>query len=89
MKKFNFYKTVVEILQQTSNAEEVMGLLKRHYGASKGATSDFNIAVQTLESLLDEHWVMGKLNKKNKRITVSTEEETDFLHFNRDEEPGS
>ena len=83
-----FYRTIIDILEHTSNAEEVVGLLKKRYGGP-GATSDFNIAMQTLEAMLDEHWVMGKLDKKKKRVTIKTDEETDFLHLNRDELPGS
>ena len=33
--------------------------------------------------------VTNALDKKKKRVTIKTDEETDFLHLNRDEAPGS
>ena len=45
--------------------------------------------MQTLEAMLEEHWVTGKLNKRKKRTTVQTDEETDFLHMNHDPDPAS
>ena len=84
-----YYGAIVETLEQTSDAAEVMQLLQKRFGASTGATSSFNLAVQTLEAMLEEHWVNGKLNKKRKRTTVQTEKETDFLHYNRDPDPTS
>ena len=80
------YQIIIDTLNATSDLEEVMSMLRAKFGRSAGAVSNFNVAVQTLEAMLEETWVTGKLNKKKKRVTIKTEEETDYLHFNRDPE---
>ena len=80
------YQTLIDILQQTSDLQEVMDLLRKRYGRSAGAVGNFNVAVQTLEAMLEETWVTRKLNNNKNRVTVRTQEETDYLHFNRDPE---
>ena len=80
------YQALIDVLEVTSDLEEIMGLLRKRFGSQAGAFAMFNTAVQTLEAMLEENWVTGKLNKKKKRVTVKTEDETDYLHFNRDPE---
>ena len=80
------YQVLVDALHATSDLQEIMGMPLQRYSRSSGAFGMFNVAVQTLEAMLEEGWVTGKFNKKKKRVTIKTEEETDYLHFNRDPE---
>ena len=80
------YQVVIDAIEASSDLEEIMAYFRKRFGSQAGAFGMFNAAVQTLEAMLEEKWVTGKFNKKKKRVTVKTEAETDYLHFNRDPE---
>jgi len=86
------FRLLADLLRQTSDAADLFRRLQQSFTASQSrplAQVAMQHALQSLEVMLNDGWVMGKLDKKKPRIDLSTPEEGQIIHSHRDPIPAS
>jgi hypothetical protein len=79
------FRTVVDALHQASDIAEILRILG-HSSQDRtfAARAGFERALQCLEVMLAEEWVVGKLDRKKPRLNMTTpdarESDRDVLH---------
>jgi hypothetical protein len=53
-------------------------------GGGSGHQSPLKLAVQSLESMINEGWVTGRYDKKKPLLTIDRPEDNDYIHSNED-----
>ncbi|MCH2161013.1 MAG: tryptophan 7-halogenase [Phycisphaerales bacterium] len=80
------FKVLVDVLSQESEISKIFNLIKGYYaGGGAGHQSPLKLAVQALEAMINEGWVIGKYNKRKPCLTVGRPEDNDYVHSNEDE----
>ena len=83
-----WYGVLVDLIEIDGRVDRIFQSISRNYGGEDGVASPQQLCMQALEILLTDSWVTGRLDKKVPRLTVkSSDEETLFVHWNRDECP--
>ncbi|MDG2021520.1 MAG: NAD(P)/FAD-dependent oxidoreductase [Phycisphaerales bacterium] len=86
------FKVVVDILEQESRIDRIHKMILEYYGGpnqKNGHLSPIKIAVQAMEAMINEGWVIAKIDKKSAKMAINRPEENDFIHTNRDEDPAA
>ncbi|RPG19739.1 MAG: NAD(P)/FAD-dependent oxidoreductase [Phycisphaera sp. TMED9] len=86
------FKVVVDILEQESRIDRIHKMIVDYYGGptqKKSHLSPIKVAVQAMEAMINEGWVIAKIDKKSAKMAINRPEENDFIHMNRDEDPAA
>ncbi|MCP4834877.1 MAG: NAD(P)/FAD-dependent oxidoreductase [Phycisphaera sp.] len=84
-----WYGVLVDLIKIDGRIDRIFQSIARNYGGQSGVASPQQQCMQALEVLLTDSWVSGRLDKKLPRLTVqSSDQETLYVHWNRDECPG-
>ena len=82
------FKAIYNIMQTESRIDKIYDRIGSYFtGADDGHQSPRKTCVQTIEAMITEGWITGKLNKKHPRIQVEGPHETPYVHWNHDEKP--
>lgn len=84
-----WYGVLVDLIKIDGRIDRIFQSIARNYGGQSGIASPQQQCMQALEVLLTDNWVTGRLDKKVPRLTAqSSDEESLYVHWNRDECPG-
>ena len=79
------FQPLVQILEKETHIGEILERLKGYYaGGGEGHQSPLKLAVQSLEAMINEGWVTGRLDKRKPCLNIDRPEENDYVHWNRD-----
>ena len=85
-----WFLALVEAIEEDGRIDRIMQRIGRLYGSTGGVSGPQQLCVQALESMITDGWVIGRLDKKVPRLTVkAADEESIFVHWNRDASPES
>jgi hypothetical protein len=83
-----WYGVLIDLIEIDGRVDRIFQSIARNYGGQSGVASPQQLCMQALEVLLTDRWMIGRLDKESPRLTVqSSDEETPFVHWNRDEFP--
>lgn len=86
---FGMYQLLVDLLQQTPDVGEIYEHIVKSF-SSRLQPAHARVAVQhamqCLEVMVTEGWVMGSVNKKRPMLKLETPEHAAMIHANRDDE---
>lgn len=78
------FANLVEILKEHQEIEDIYRLVMQSARSQLGSSGHAQVGVahmlQALEVLINDGWVIGKLNKKKPRLQVSTPHEGQLIH---------
>jgi flavin-dependent dehydrogenase len=80
------FELLVDLLRQVSDMESIYRTLMQTFQATRTPTHArvaMQHAVQCLEVMLTDGWVIGKLDKKKARLSLDTPEEGGLIHWQR------
>lgn len=83
------YSIVMKALAKTDDAEELIKLIEKHVaeaGYPGLAATYIHHALQVLEIMVNDHWVLCKTKKRRPLLNVSTPVEGKYVHSDRGEE---
>ncbi|MEM7568474.1 MAG: tryptophan 7-halogenase [Pseudomonadota bacterium] len=87
------FELILQVLQKAVAISDIHALLTQYFTANpgQGATPALGIyhALQTLETLVLEGWVVGSNDRRKSRLKLSTPREGSIIHTNRDERPAA
>jgi hypothetical protein len=86
---FGMYKLLVEQLGETTDVATIYERLVRGFSAElspEHAKVALQHAMQCLEVMLSEGWLLGSVNKKRPMLRLETPERASLVHENRDAE---
>ena len=84
------FKVVVDILAQESRIDRIHKMVVEYYGGPSSIESHrspIKLAVQAMEAMINEGWIIAKIDKKAGKMSINRPEENAFVHLNRDEDP--
>lgn len=79
----DMHARLIRMLGTTSNVGEIFTSLEREFAATLPPPHRrvaMQHAMQTLEVMLNDGWVIGKLDKRKPRLSLETPEEGDIIH---------
>jgi hypothetical protein len=81
-------KILIQTLQVEPRIDKVMSMLGRAFTGDRHFSSPQEGLFRTLsvlEAMLQQGWVVGKADKKKPNVDIRTFDETELLHWNREE----
>jgi hypothetical protein len=86
------FKVVVDILEHESRIDRIHKMVLEYYGgpsSTESHRSPIKLAVQALEAMINEGWIIAKIDKKASKISINRPEENAFVHLNHDNDPAA
>ncbi len=82
------YLALLDAIDEDGRIDRVMKRIASSLGGQSGLAGPQQLCIQALEVMLLDGWVVGRLDRKVPRLTVkSADEESIYVHWNRDEAP--
>ena len=87
-----FFKLLESMLSEAREVDinTIYTNLKGYYaGGGSGHQSPLKLAIQALESMINEGWVTGRYDKNKPRLTLGRPEDNDYIHMNTENDAAS
>ena len=83
-----WYGVLVDLIETHGRVDRIFKAIATSYGGASGVSGPQQQCMQALETMLTDHWVVGRLDRKVPRIRVeASDQESLYIHWNRDEIP--